>query len=287
MGLGMHPLLKLHETTYWDHDEQEYYQTYDRLFNIKQHGWLNIQALQINIPYDGKDELVAMFNKIRSLMPYLVAVSASSPMVEGKLTSYMDNRLVYYRQNQTAIPEICHNILPEKLKSVDDYVQINRLIYSELKRCRADILCREWVNSRGVIVRFTRKCLEVKAIDEQECLHSDMAFSAFLLALLRSELDLEEDESSLLVMLEDAVQHGVAAMRPELERLFAAAEENATNEEKRYLPLVAKRIKQGSLAEIMVQRLKNMDERIGSLLEQMQWCLKENRPYSAEPERCG
>ena len=231
MGLGMHPLLKLDETTYWDHDEQEYYQVYDRLFNIKQHGWLNIQALQINIPYTGKDELVAMFNKIRSLMPYLVAVSASSPMVEGKLTSYMDNRLVYYRQNQAAIPEICHDILPEKLESVDDYVQINRQIYSELKKCEAEILCREWVNSRGVIVRFTRKCLEVKAIDEQECLHSDMAFSAFLLALLRSELELEEDESSLLAMLEDAMRCGVAGMRPELEKLLAAAEKSATTEE--------------------------------------------------------
>ena len=288
MGLGMHPLLKLDETTYWDHDEQEYYQVYDRLFNIKQHGWLNIQALQVNIPYAGKDELVAMFNKIRSLMPYLVAVSASSPMVEGKLTPYMDNRLVYYRQNQAAIPEICHDILPEKLESVDDYVQINRQIYSELKKCKAEILCREWVNSRGVIVRFTRKCLEVKAIDEQECLHSDMAFSAFLLALLRSELELEEDRSSLLAMLEEAMHSGVAGMRPELERLFVAAEKSATIEERRYLPLVAKRIEQGSLAENMVQKLKEeTDGRIEPILEQMQWCLKENRPYSAQPGRCG
>ena len=288
MGLGMHPLLKLDETAYWDHDEQEYYQAYDRLFNIKQHGWLNIQALQINIPYAGKDELVAMFNKIRSLMPYLVAVSASSPMVEGKLTPYMDNRLVYYRQNQAAIPEICHDILPEKLERVDDYVQINRQIYSELKKCKAEILCREWVNSRGVIVRFTRKCLEVKAIDEQECLHSDMAFSAFLLALLRSELELEEDRSSLLAMLEEAMHSGVAGMRPELERLFVAAEKSATIEERRYLPLVAKRIEQGSLAENMVQKLKEeTDGRIEPLLEQMQWCLKENRPYSAQPGRCG
>ncbi|MFZ3147686.1 MAG: glutamate-cysteine ligase family protein [Methanothrix sp.] len=287
MGLGMHPLLKLDETTYWDHDEQEYYQAYDRLFNIKQHGWLNIQALQVNIPYNGKEELVAMFNKIRSLMPYLVAVSASSPMVEGKLTNYMDNRLVYYRQNQAAIPEICHNILPEKLESVDDYVQINRQIYSELKKCKAGILCNEWVNSRGVIVRFTRKCLEVKAIDEQECLHSDMAFSAFLLALLRSDLILEEDESTLLAMLDDAMHSGVAGMRPELERLLAAAEKSATDEEKRYLPLVAKRIDQGSLAETMVQKLKETNGRIEPILEQMQWCLKENRPYSAEPGRCG
>jgi gamma-glutamyl:cysteine ligase YbdK (ATP-grasp superfamily) len=287
MGLGMHPLLNLHETTYWDHDEQEYYHAYDRLFNINQHGWLNIQALQINIPYADRQELIAMFNKIRSLMPYLVAVSASSPMVEGKLTSYMDNRLVYYRQNQAAIPEICHNILPEKLHSVDDYVQINRQIYSELKKCNAEILCREWVNSRGVIVRFTRSCLEVKAIDEQECLHSDMAFSAFLLALLRSDLELEDDENALLEMLEGAMRCGTAGMRPELEKLLALAEKSATPEEKRYLPLVAKRIEQGSLAEIMVQKLKETNGRIEPILEQMRWCLKENRPYSAEPVRCG
>jgi gamma-glutamyl:cysteine ligase YbdK (ATP-grasp superfamily) len=290
MGLGMHPLLRLNETTYWDHDEQEYYQTYDRLFNIRQHGWLNIQALQINIPYQGKEELVAIFNKIRTLMPYLVAVSASSPLVEGKATSYMDNRLVYYRENQAAIPEICHGILPEKLESVDDYVRINRQIYTQLKKQDADILCREWVNSRGIIVRFTRSCLEIKAIDEQECLHSDMAFSAFLLALLRSDLVLEEDEESLLSLLESAMRKGTVALRPELERLLQLAEKSATAEERGYLPLVAKRIEQGSLAELMMQRLEETgagEEEIKDMMRQMQWCLRENRPYSAEMESCG
>lgn len=290
MGLGMHPLLKLEETTYWDHDEQEYYQVYDRLFNIRQHGWLNIQALQINIPYHGEEELTAMFNKIRSLMPYLVAVSASSPLVEGKTTPYMDNRLVYYRQNQAAIPDICHGILPEKLEKVEDYVKINRGIYTQLKKQGAEILCREWVNSRGVIVRFTRSCLEIKAIDEQECLHSDMAFSAFLLALLRSDLVLEEDESSLLSMLEEAMRRGTAALQPELERLLRLAEKSATKEEKRYLPLIARRIEQGSLAELMVEKLQETGagvEQIKDLMRQIQWCLKENRPYSAEMGSCG
>jgi gamma-glutamyl:cysteine ligase YbdK (ATP-grasp superfamily) len=286
MGLGMHPLLTLDQTTYWDHDEQEYYEAYDRLFNIRQHGWLNIQALQINYPFENKDDMVITFNKIRSLIPYLVAVSASSPLVEGKTTSYMDNRLVYYRQNQSQIPGICHGILPEKLDSVEDYEQINQDIYTELKRCGAEILCSEWVNSRGVIVRFSRNCLELKAIDEQECLHSDMAISAFLLALLRTDLELEEEESHLLAMLEDAMRHGVAGLRPELEKLFRMAQKNATKEEMRYLPLVAKRIEQGSLAEIMVQRLKEGGE-IGQILSEMEWCLKENRPYSAEPGRCG
>ncbi len=290
MGLGMHPLLKLDQTAYWDHDEQEYYEAYDRLFNIRQHGWLNIQALQINLPYKSKEEMIAMFNKIRSLMPYLVAVSASSPLVEGKATSYMDNRLVYYRQNQAAIPEICHGILPEKLESVDDYVKINRQIYSDLKRQGAEILCREWVNSRGVIVRFTRSCLEVKAIDEQECLHSDMAFSAFLLALLRSNLILEEDESSLMAMLESAMRQGTSGMRPELEALLRQAERSATKEERGYLPLIAQRIEQGSLAELMMQKLQEtgaVEEEIKGLMRQMQWCLKENQPYSVEMGSCG
>jgi hypothetical protein len=286
LGLGMHPLLTLGQTTHWDHDEQEYYHAYDRLFNIKQHGWLNIQALQINIPYKSNEELISMFNKIRALMPYLVAVSASSPVVEGKLTSYMDSRLVYYRENQSNIPEICHGILPEKLGNVGDYVQINRWIYSRLKERDASILCREWVNSRGLIVRFTRKCLEVKAIDEQECIRSDMGISAFLLALLRSDLELEDDESELRSILEEAMKHGVAGLRIELEKLHDLAQKGATNEERRYLPVVAKRIEEGSLAEIMAQNLRETGK-IVPMLADLAWSLQENRPYYLESGRCG
>ena len=286
LGLGMHPLLTLDQTACWDHDEQDYYRAYDRLFGIKQHGWLNIQALQINIPYRDEQELVGMFNKIRSLMPYLVAVSASSPLVEGRATAYMDSRLVYYRANQSQIPQICRGIIPERLDGIGDYIRINRDIYRELKRQNAQILCHEWVNSRGEIVRFTRRCLEIKVIDEQECLHSDMALCAFIMALLRSELELEEDEGHLYSMLEDGICRGVAGMRPELERLYSLAKRNATKEERRYLSLIRKRIEQGSLAELMVQRLKE-DKEIEPMLFQMAWCLKENIPYLAEPDSCG
>lgn len=286
LGLGMHPLLTLDKTTYWDHDEQEYYHTYDRLFDINQHGWLNIQALQVNVPFKSKDEMVALFNKIRSLIPYLVAVSASSPFVEGRLADYMDNRLVYYRGNQRRIPSICNDILPEHLNSADDYVKVNRGIYRELKACGADILCREWVNSRGLIVRFTRSCVELKAIDEQECLHSDMAVTAFLLALLRSDIALEDDEGALRATLEEAMKKGVAAFQPELQRLFGSAQDNASHEERRYLPIISRRIEQGSLAELMAQRFKETGE-MRPMLDDMEWCLRENRPYSAEPGRCG
>lgn len=278
LGLGMHPILTLDQTTYWDHDEQEYYQIYDRLFNIHQHGWLNIQALQINVPFRDKQNLVAMFNRMRALMPYLIAVSAASPFVEGKPTTYADNRLVYYRVNQKQIPSITHDILPEKLSSMDDYIKINRDIYASLHECGADILCREWVNSRGVIVRFSRGCLEVKAIDEQECLKSDMAITAFLLALLRSDLCLEDDESSLKSLMEEAMRNGTENLRPELEGLYRAAYDTSTEEERRYLPLVKHRIENGSLAEILIGQYKDSGD-TKSLLPRLEEALRENRPY--------
>jgi hypothetical protein len=277
LGLGMHPLLRLNQTSHWDHEEQDYYQAYHRLFNIRQHGWLNIQALQINVAYQ-KEEVVPMFNRLRSMLPYLVAVSSSSPFIEGKLASHMDCRLLYYRENQRRIPLICHDILPERLGSLKEYVQINREIYRELRGRGAGILCREWVNSRGVIVRFSRQCLEVKAIDEQECLKSDMSVAAFMLALLRSDLPLEEDEGALRSLLEEAIKLGTEGLQPELARLYEEAERSATSEEMLYLPLVARRIERGSLAELLAQRFRDGCE-LRPMLEDMVRALEQNIPY--------
>ena len=110
LGLGMHPTLALDRAVVWDHDEREYYEVYDRLFTIRQHGWLNIQALQINLSYAGEKDLLVQYNRIRTLLPYLIALSASSPMVEGRLTGTMDNRLVYYRENRMISPlELSHS----------------------------------------------------------------------------------------------------------------------------------------------------------------------------------
>ena len=44
------------------------------------HGWMNIQALQVNIEYSTEEDLVRKHNKLRTLLPYLVAITASSPI---------------------------------------------------------------------------------------------------------------------------------------------------------------------------------------------------------------
>ena len=279
IGLGMHPTLKLGETAVWDHDEGEYYEAYDRLFDIRQHGWLNIQALQVNISYSGAKDLVLHYNRLRSLLPYLIAVTAASPVAEGKITGTADNRLLYYRENQKEIPLICNRIIPEKIGSVQDYRREQEEIFAELRARDAAVLCEEWVNSGGVIIRFSRKCLEIKALDEQDCIRSGMAVCAFISSLLRcGSLPVEQDQDALLALTEDAIQQGTAGLRPELLKLYTKAWGHATGEERLYLPFVKERIEHGSLAELVRERFER-EGKIVPILADLARALKTNMPY--------
>ena len=281
LGLGMHPAASLSQVQVWDGDEQEYYEAYDRIFGLSQHGWLNIQALQLNLGYATEAEMVATFNSLRSLLPYLAAVSAASPFVEGMPAGAMDSRLLYYRENQRQIPAICNRIVPEELRSRAAYDEWLEGIYRDLRAAGGAVLCNEWVASFGVIVRFSRQCVELKVMDEQECVRSDMALSAFVRALLRADLAfLETGRSDLLLLLEEAITHGTRELRPELLRLWRAAERAAAPDERPYLPLVRERIEQGSIAELMMEWWK--DERdLGAVMEAMAGSLRENIPYRA------
>ena len=277
LGLGMHPTVTLPEIPVWDHNEGEYYKTYDRIFNLRQHGWLNIQSLQINLSYGSEFDMVKKYNQIRSLLPYLIAISASSPIVEGKWTGVCDNRLLYYRDNQKEIPEICGGIIPKKIKSMSDYHMKQLKIYNDLRTRGADNLCAEWVNSSGLIIRPSRNCLEIKALDEQECIRSDTAVCAFIRALMRyPDLDLEDDDDALLDMTEDAIRGGTSPLRIELEDLLDKAWSCATDDEKVYFSTVGDRIMNGSIAERMIRR---EDEDIKVVLNDMAESLRTNIPY--------
>jgi len=279
LGLGMHPTLSLDMTTYWDHEEKEVFEAYDRLFDIRQHGWLNIQALQVNLPYQGPDDLVCKYNRIRALIPYLVALTAASPFVEGSVTGHMDNRIRFYRENQRRLPSICNAIIPERLSNMDEYFVKQEGIYQELRGLDADVLCNEWVNSTGVIIRASRRCLEIKALDEQECLHSDMAVTALIRALLRvKDLSLEEDRDALLSLLSVASEKGVGPLGPELGRLLDRAVPVFPKEDQVFIPFLRRRVEGGSLAEIICAN-HGRDKEILPLLSRLEECLLQNTSY--------
>src|SRR4030043_1689703 len=184
----MHPLLRLEETSVWPHRHRKSDQECSKIFNLKQHGWLNIQSFHLNLPYSKEANGVLQHNLLANLCAYLPAVSASSPICEGAISPNVDNRLYFYKLNQRAVPSIAGDIIPEFVSSFAQYREdvIGR-DPQDLAKAGAGqtILFKEWVNSRGVIFRFDRSALEVRVMDEQECVKSDVALSCFIRAALR------------------------------------------------------------------------------------------------------
>ena len=300
LGTGMHPLLKLDETGVWPHRHRQIYEAYAKVFDLKRHGWLNIQSFHLNLPYSNETSAMVLNNTLANLCPCLCAISASSPICEGKMGEAVDNRLRFYWENQKEIPSVTGDIVPEYASSFGQYRKNVIGKYSkDLARAGADnlILNKEWVNSRGVIFRFDRKAIEIRIMDEQECIKSDVALSCFIRAALRGLLNQEPELLPHAVVVQDlkAVitngldasihhSHGRTARRA-CEYYYNLAQTNASEDEKKYLSTVLRRIESGNLSEILRERVMrrsqrtSMKEAIIDIYSELTGSLTKNQPY--------
>jgi gamma-glutamyl:cysteine ligase YbdK (ATP-grasp superfamily) len=300
LGTGMHPLLKLEETGVWPHRHRKIYQAYSKIFNLNQHGWLNIQSFQLNIPYLDEEKAILIHNLLANICAYLPAISAASPIYEGRFRKYMDNRLHFYMTNQKEIPSVTGNVIPEYVFSFEQYRKEIIEKYSlDLAKAGAHecLLRKEWVNSRGVVLRFDRKAVEIRVMDEQECIKSDVALSCFIRALLRGlmrekaellpqEILVKDFESVVKMGLRAEVLHpqGPTA-RQVCQHFLQIASENASKEERKYLPIIQRRIECGSLSEIIRERVQrraqktDFREAILDIYSKLLKSLRDNQPY--------
>ncbi|XES76898.1 MAG: glutamate-cysteine ligase family protein [Candidatus Bathyarchaeia archaeon] len=300
LGTGMHPLLNLDGTGIWPHRHRKIYEAYGKVFNLKQHGWLNIQSFHLNLPYQKQPDGVLLHNLLANMCPYLPAVSASSPIYEGVLREKVDNRLTFYKANQHEVAAVSGDVVPEYVSSFNMYrTDVIGRYSRDLANAGAPatLLYKEWVNSRGVIFRFDRCALEVRVMDEQECIKSDVALSCFVRAALRGMLlespqflphDLLVEDFNLVLAegLNAQVRHprGPTA-RSVCQHLYTVAWANATAEEKTYLPLVKKRIEQGNLSDVIrkdvLKRAQHTDfmDAIITVYSKLIRCLATNQPY--------
>lgn len=299
LGTGMHPLLKLNQTGIWPHRHRKIYREYSKIFNLNQHGWLNIQSLHLNLPYANEEQAIQLHNQLRYLCAYLPGIAAASPIFEGKLGSYVDNRLWFYKTNQVEVPSVVGDLIPEYATSFRQYKEeIIGKYTKDLAQVGAgkSLLSKEWVNSRGLIFRFDRKALEIRVIDEQECVKSDVAISCFIRAatrgLIRQKSDLlphdilvADFNSTISRGLEASVQHTEArTARQVCQNLFKIASENADENEKKYLWLIKERIDHGSLSDLIRERVKrkalktDLVEAIQNVYSNLVKCLLNNQP---------
>jgi len=185
---AMHPWMDPDlETRLWPHGDRSIYAAYDRIFGCRGHGWSNLQSAHLNLPFADDEEFGRLHAAVRLVLPLLPALAAASPVVNGKVTGLLDNRIEMYRVNQARIPSITGQVIPEAAFTIDAY---RRVILETLYRDIAPhdpegILQEEWLNSRGAIARFDRNAIEIRLLDVQESPLADLAIITLLVEVLR------------------------------------------------------------------------------------------------------
>jgi glutamate---cysteine ligase / carboxylate-amine ligase len=189
---AMHPWMDPRaETRLWPGDNAVIYQTYDRIFDCRRHGWANLQSMHVNLPFVGDAEFARLHAAVRLVLPILPALAASSPIAEGRFAGPLDFRMDAYLTHQLRVPSTIGQVIPETVASRAEY---QARILAPMYRGIAPLdpegnLQHEWLNVRGAVPRFTRNALEIRVIDLQECPQADLAVAAATVAVVQALYD--------------------------------------------------------------------------------------------------
>lgn len=189
MPSAMHPWMDPdRETRLWPHEYNVVYAAYDRIFGCRGHGWSNLQSAHLNLPFAGDEEFGRLHAAIRLVLPLIPALAASSPIVEGRPSGLLDTRLDVYRMNSLRVPEVTGAVIPEPVFSIAEYHdRILQPMYAAIAPHDPDEVLRDdFLNSRGAIVRFRRRSIEVRLIDVQECPLADLAVVTLVAAAIQA-----------------------------------------------------------------------------------------------------
>jgi carboxylate-amine ligase len=220
MPTAVHPWMNpAIETKLWEHDQNDIYRLYNRIFNCQGHGWANLQSTHINLPFANEEEFGRLHAAIRLVLPLLPALAASSPILDMHTTGFADTRLHYYENNQRVLPALTGKVVPEQAFTKKDY---KRLIYNPIAKAIAPfdqdhITEPVWLNSRGAIARFDRGAIEIRILDIQESPLVDLTIVQIVTELLKlivaerwvsTEEQIQWTPTDLYQIYHEAVKYG-------------------------------------------------------------------------------
>ncbi|MEJ8802291.1 carboxylate-amine ligase [Pontibacter sp. H249] len=226
---GAHPLMNPDtDTMLWPHEHNAVYEAYNKIFDCRGHGWANLQSTHLNLPFADDEEFEKLHAAIRVLLPIIPALSASSPILDGKLTGIDDARLEVYRHNQDSVPLIAGKVIPEQAFSKKEYEEkiLNRIYESIKPYDEEGVLQDEFLNSRGAIARFQRSAIEIRLLDIQESPVADIAIVQAIVGVLQALVaerwaSIEElkswHEDRLAAILQTVIAKGQQAVITDLE----------------------------------------------------------------------
>ena len=183
-----HPWMDpIREMVLWPHDAHEIYNLYNTIFDCRGHGWANVQSTHLNLPFTGDAEFARLHTAIRLLLPLMPALTASSPLLDGGPTGWLDSRLKVYLHNQDRLPILTGRLIPEAVFSEKEYEkQIFAPIMAAISPFDPEgIMGKYFLNSRGAIARFDRGAIEIRILDIQECPLADCSIAQLIIATLK------------------------------------------------------------------------------------------------------
>jgi carboxylate-amine ligase len=186
---GAHPTMDpARETVLWPHEHHATYTLFDKLFGCHTHGWANAQSTHLNLSFQGDEEFAKLHAAVRLLLPIIPAIAASSPILGGKWTGFMDARMEAYLHAQEAHPEMMGSLIPEAVFNQEDYY---REVFGPIGRKLAPLdpeglIDHHFANTRGAVARFDRGSIEVRVMDTQECPSADLAVCEFIAVVLKA-----------------------------------------------------------------------------------------------------
>src|SRR5690606_9436308 len=163
------------------------YNTFDRIFGCRGHGWSNLQSTHINFPFSTPEEFEALHAACRFVLPLIPALAASSPYFSGRRGPGLSTRLLVYRKNCSRVPSVAGVVVPERVYTEEGYQALLEGIYKDLKPYDPQgILAEEWVNARGCIARFDRGAIGIQLIAAQVSPAQDLSVVALGPALVQA-----------------------------------------------------------------------------------------------------
>lgn len=195
-----HPWMDpLREMVLWPHDAHEIYALYNTIFDCRGHGWANLQSTHLNLPFAGDAEFGRLHTAIRLLLPLMPALTASSPILDGGPTGWLDSRLKVYLHNQDRLPALTGRLIPEDVCSEREYEQ---RIFAPIMAAIAPfdpegIMDKYFLNARGAIARFDRGAIEIRILDIQECPLADCGIARLIIETLRELVEANRSDFAL------------------------------------------------------------------------------------------
>lgn len=192
MPTAMHPWMNpVTETQLWPHENASIYQAYDRLFGCRQHGQANLQSMHVNLPFADDAEFARLHAAVRLVVPILPALAASSPVVDGGASGFLDTRMEAYRGAARRVPAVVGKLVPETINSRAEYeARVLSPLYRDVAALDPlGVLQHEWLNGRAAIPRFARNAIEIRIIDTQECPQADLAIATATVRVIQALYD--------------------------------------------------------------------------------------------------